>query len=413
MIKNNTILTVIVFTYNHESSIAKCIESIIQQKTDYSYEIHIWDDCSIDNTSAICKEYADKYPEKIKLVIQEENTFLKPYLEMQSFAAICKVSTRYFCYIDGDDYWCDEEKIQTAVNFLESHPEYIGWAHDTLEVNMFTGESRSYIHETLGFKTVTNPVRFSAEAPFFLTSSRIFRSCDYASKRVLPTDYLLYFYHFSKGPIYFHDKIMAVYVIGGQNTFHSANNNVRDMVAMFPYKLALLFDFKQDAFCTSYLKRICNLLEIGDTKYYLLLLTKKFFGLRAGWKIWFFINFVFRYGFLSMDINYIYSREKAKSISDERSKKKFDDQESESYVIVDDKKIEITYLLERKLRLQQDLQHDRQRLRKLIQITKKLNYLYFIKISIAEKSIRSSFDRKRARISKAREDLKKIKNEIN
>ena len=400
MMKNDTLLTVIVFTYNHESSIANCIDSIVSQKTDYAYEVHIWDDCSIDKTSSICQKYAEKYQDKIRLVIQKENTFLRPYLEMQSYIAVSNINTKYFCIIDGDDYWCDESKIQTGLDFLENHPEYIGWAHDTMELNKFTGEAKSYIHETLGIEFISNPVEFSPDAPFFMTSSRIFRSCNFAEKKVVPNDYLLYYYHFSKGPIYYHDKIMAVYVIGSQNTFHSVSNDIQNMVLMFPYKLALLFNHKKDAFCTEYLKRLCDLLQISDGYYKFLLLTKRFLGVRAGWKLWFFRNFVFKHGLACLNINYIYSREKAKKNSDIRTIKN-----------EDERKIRNDYLLDGIKRLQQDINSDRERLKRLISITRKLNHLSFMKIGLAEKSLENSLARKRIRISKARKDLKKLKNE--
>ena len=68
-------LTSIIFTYNHDNSIAKCIDSILEQKTTYPYEIHIWDDCSTDKTSEICRKYAAQYPDKIKLTVQKKTHF--------------------------------------------------------------------------------------------------------------------------------------------------------------------------------------------------------------------------------------------------------------------------------------------------------------------------------------------------
>ena len=128
------ILTCVILTFNHKGNIAKCIKSIVNQKTSYPYVIHIWDDCSTDGTSEICQKYAQKYPDKIKLFLQPENTFCKPYEETQSFKSMQNIDTKYFSIIEGDDNWCDENKIQTAIEFLESHPEYSGWASDTKQI---------------------------------------------------------------------------------------------------------------------------------------------------------------------------------------------------------------------------------------------------------------------------------------
>lgn len=312
--KNKALLTAIIFTYNHKKSIAKCIESVVNQNTDYIYEVHIWDDCSIDGTSDICRQYVEQYPDKIKLVVQPENTFLKPYLELQSYAAIKAIDTKYFCIIDGDDYWCDSEKIQIALDFLEKNPKYVGFAHDTLQVDSFAKSQKSHVHELIKWP-IASEVTLTAEAPFFLTSSRIFRKCDYAELEVLPIDYLLYYYHLAQGPIYYYDKIMATYVIGDNNTFATLDN-IKDLNGMFAYKLSLLFAFAHDDFCTQLQKKYDMSNGVGSSRYNRLLLFKKIFGVQLGWKLWFISCFVFKYGIESMDMNYVYSRELAKKKAD-------------------------------------------------------------------------------------------------
>ncbi|EGQ27591.1 glycosyl transferase [Sporosarcina newyorkensis 2681] len=60
-------------TYNHEDYIADAIEGFLLQKTEFDYEILIGEDCSTDNTRRIVEQYIAKYPDKIRLVISEEN----------------------------------------------------------------------------------------------------------------------------------------------------------------------------------------------------------------------------------------------------------------------------------------------------------------------------------------------------
>lgn len=319
-------LTAIIFTYNHEYSIAKCIESILEQKTKYPYEIHIWDDCSTDKTSAICRKYAEQYPDKIKLTVQKKNTFCGPYLEMQSLAAIKAIETRYFCIIDGDDYWCDENKIQIALDFLEAHLEYNGFAHDTLQVDVGNNTESSYIHDCLKIKNIKNPVIFSANAPFFLTSSRIFRTGDYKHKDILPIDYLFYYYHLSQGPIYYYDKIMAAYVIGNNSTFASQSTQmIQSLNSMFAYKLFLLFGPPQDKFCTEMQLKYGEGCGVGDKYYRRLLVFKKIFGVNWGWKMFMYTNFVPIFGRDCLNINYIYAnRVQVKKNVDTRANDKQD-----------------------------------------------------------------------------------------
>jgi glycosyltransferase involved in cell wall biosynthesis len=317
--QDNSILTAIIFTYNHGDSIKRCIESLLNQKTTYPYKINIWDDCSSDDTSIICIEYAKANPDKIILNIQKENTFLKPYYELQSYEAIQKIRTKYFCIIDGDDYWLDENKIQIAINFLENNDHYIGFAHDTLIVDKFNFQNLSHVHDCLKWK-VQEHIDFSVEAPFLLTSSRIFRNCGYIERNLLPIDYLVYYFHLSKGPIYYYDKIMAAYVHSQSSTFVSQGLQVRNLNSMFYYRLSKLFDFKQDKFCTQMQKKADTTNHIGKKRYFVLLFLKKIFGTRYGWHIWFYLTFVTRYGRKCADIHYVYCHQKAKNKMDHLSK---------------------------------------------------------------------------------------------
>ncbi len=165
-----------------------------------------------------------------------------------------------------------------------------------------------------------NPIVLDIGAPFFPTPSRIFRNCGYAEKKLLPIDYLLYYYHLSQGPIYYHDEIMAAYVMGENSTFASLPS-IPNLNSMFSYRVSLLFDFNHDQFCTKLQEEYDTRNGIGKLRYYFLKFLKKIFGIKLGWKIWFFIIFVPRYGIKCMDIHYLYSHKKAKDNADQRVNK--------------------------------------------------------------------------------------------
>ena len=57
---DDVILSIYVPTYNHEKYIARALDSILMQKTDYAYEVLVGEDASTDNTRAILKEYEKK-----------------------------------------------------------------------------------------------------------------------------------------------------------------------------------------------------------------------------------------------------------------------------------------------------------------------------------------------------------------
>lgn len=123
--KNDVMLSVIIISYNQKKYIKDAIESVINQKTNYKYEIILADDCSPDGTGKICEDYAKKYPKLIKNLKREKNLGATT----NSFTACCKAKGKYIAILEGDDYWCNENKLQIQIDFLESHAEYIAVSH--------------------------------------------------------------------------------------------------------------------------------------------------------------------------------------------------------------------------------------------------------------------------------------------
>ncbi len=72
-IDNEIMFSVELTTYNQKDYIAKTLQSIINQKHNYKYEILVSDDCSTDGTKSIIEDFYKKYPEIIKPVFNEKN----------------------------------------------------------------------------------------------------------------------------------------------------------------------------------------------------------------------------------------------------------------------------------------------------------------------------------------------------
>ena len=121
MAENNSItVSVCMITYNHEKFIAQAIEGVVMQQTDFIYELIISEDCSTDNTRAICKEYKEKYPDKINLILPEKNLGVIK----NSISTFKECSGKYIAICEGDDFWTDKLKLQKQVDFLENNPDY-------------------------------------------------------------------------------------------------------------------------------------------------------------------------------------------------------------------------------------------------------------------------------------------------
>ena len=73
--EDGIVVSVYCLAYNHEQYIRDALEGFVRQKTNFRYEVLVHDDASTDNTSAIIREYAQKYPDIIKPIFQTENQY--------------------------------------------------------------------------------------------------------------------------------------------------------------------------------------------------------------------------------------------------------------------------------------------------------------------------------------------------
>ena len=113
-------VSVYMMTYFHEKYVRQAIESVLSQKTGYTFELVISDDCSQDGTADILREYEAEYPDRIRVNINETNIGIPSNI----YKARTMCRGRYITNLSGDDYWINDEKIETEVRFLDEHPEY-------------------------------------------------------------------------------------------------------------------------------------------------------------------------------------------------------------------------------------------------------------------------------------------------
>lgn len=124
-------VSVIVLTYNHEKYISQALDSILEQKTSFPFEILIGDDCSYDQTIQKLLAYKSKFPEKIRVFLSGENQGATK----NAYRLFQQARGKYLAACEGDDFWSDCEKLQKQVTFLEKHPELSGCTHNIVVVD--------------------------------------------------------------------------------------------------------------------------------------------------------------------------------------------------------------------------------------------------------------------------------------
>ena len=119
-------VSVICVTYNHEKYIRQALDSIVNQKTDFNFEILVGEDCSTDSTRYILKEYEIKYPDLFRMYYRDKNLGAT----LNEYELFMDAKGDYIAALELDDIWTDDDKLQKQFDFLENNREYIGVAHD-------------------------------------------------------------------------------------------------------------------------------------------------------------------------------------------------------------------------------------------------------------------------------------------
>lgn len=237
----SVLVSICCIAYNHEKYIREALDSFINQKTDFEYEILVHDDASTDMTTSIILEYADKYPHLIRPIIQTENIFSKSADIMDVMKSY--ITGKYVAICEGDDYWCDEHKLQMQIDFLEKHPDYSACVHNSYIYYVATGEKRLFSSKTssgnIGMRQIIEWQNV------FHASSAVYRKEIMESGHVIIVNGMgdlgwALKYRIS-GNIYYINKPMSVYRRGVDNSW-SVRNADWQRVNMMHIEILKLFN---------------------------------------------------------------------------------------------------------------------------------------------------------------------------
>lgn len=181
------LVSVIVVTYNHELYIREALQSIVDQKVNFKYEVIVANDASTDGTLKIIHEFEKNYPEIFVVQNNEKNLgILNNVIKLTSL-----VSGKYFAILDGDDYWSYEYKLQNQIDFLEKNPEYNGAFHDsriivedeTADKKLFSNKklySQSYLYkEEIHASDIVNRLILPSSSAVFRTQKEVLENLSF------------------------------------------------------------------------------------------------------------------------------------------------------------------------------------------------------------------------------------------
>lgn len=212
--RKDIMISIYCLTYNHKDYIRDTLDGILMQKTSYRYNVMVIDDASTDGTSEILREYERKYPEIFNMCILPENTYRTPKRKM-IFDELFKkyLVGKYVAICEGDDYWTDENKLQTQVEFMETHPECSMTAHETGWLDCRTNEMIEHCrYNENRYVTAEDIICRSGlihTSSLLIKKEVMFKSKDFPKCDV--GDYPIKMYALTKGKVYYFSKEMSVY----------------------------------------------------------------------------------------------------------------------------------------------------------------------------------------------------------
>jgi len=263
------LLSISVVTYNQKDYIKQCLDGILMQQTDFKFEIILGEDASTDGTREICKDYANRFPDKIRLFLRRREDVI--YINGNATGRFNMIENikncrgKYIALCEGDDYWTDPLKLQKQVDFLELNTNYSACFH---KVKILRGKDF--------FDDVSIEARYDRikEKPasiidlltignFMHTPSVLFKNLneEFPMEFIHSTvgDYFLYIINAQHGPIKRLDDVMAVYRDGvGLYSSLSATKMQEKIVI---YQTCILSYLNKDEHKEIILKKTINSIE--------------------------------------------------------------------------------------------------------------------------------------------------------
>jgi len=113
------VVSICCFTYNHVDYLEDAIRGFMGQVTTFPFEVIIRDDASTDGTTAIVRDYAERYPNIIRTIIEERNKWVYGIGNNAIYTAMLSiVKGEFFAMCEGDDYWITTDKLEKQVSLL-------------------------------------------------------------------------------------------------------------------------------------------------------------------------------------------------------------------------------------------------------------------------------------------------------
>lgn len=246
-------VSVCITTYQHAAFIKKCVNSALEQKTNFSIEIIIGEDESTDGTREICKQLADNHQENIRLFLRsrEDVRYINgnPTGRHNFLETLKAARGKYIAFCDGDDYWIDPRKLQKQYDQMESNTDLSLSLHNAYVVD--TNGKKKSIFPNIKTQSIIEPEKIIEKGGGFCATNSVFFRNELLTNMpdwfvdAYVGDYSLYLLAIEYGKIGGLPDIMSCYRSGHSDSWSDLSNQAKFLDQYLESLKTMLFDFNK------------------------------------------------------------------------------------------------------------------------------------------------------------------------
>ena len=234
-------VSISVLTYNQRDYVSRALDSILEQRVDFEYEIIVGDDGSTDGTRAVLLDYQRRFPDRIQLILHPRHYEDEVPGRTNNLTNLQNCRGKYTAILDGDDYWTDPDKLQRQYDLLEAHPDVSLSCHDSYLIceHGRTGTHATPCISNRGRKfqtgihsgdTLADRAQLNIHIGSILFRTRVFGAFPDWFREIIPADYALLLLVTRHGKIHYDAAPRSVYYQNQQGFVNTAYWN-RDILA--------------------------------------------------------------------------------------------------------------------------------------------------------------------------------------
>lgn len=215
-------VSILCLVFNQEKFIRKTLDSLLEQKTDFEYEIIVNDDASTDSSAKIIQEYENKYPGKVIGIYHEKNQYSQGVFPLN--VALPYARGEYIAICEGDDYWLSNLKLQMQYDYMISNSQCSMCISSAELVDIdgnHVGEMKPFEKSgDYGFEDYLEKKANIPTASIMSTKTHLSTMLDEKYRKEADVgDIPLSLYMFTNGTVHYNEELLSAYRVANPNSW--------------------------------------------------------------------------------------------------------------------------------------------------------------------------------------------------